>query len=113
MTVQSREVDDFYKGGRFLRRWSLVNGHARCLEDAYARDDVPFDIIQDQLAKNAKIRSALAAVEPYEAALLVLNGPPPEQTGRHDEWVNAQDVVSRAPDEVRQMAKDREKGWQV
>ena len=65
-----------YKGGAYLRRWSVSeNGQAVCVEDAYPVADTEQATLDAQSERNGKIKQALADVEALEAARLV---PEPE-----------------------------------
>lgn len=67
------QIDDLLSNG-MVRRWSLVDGQARCVEDAIGANDagaVP------ALQKNAAVRVIVGAVEVYEAAAaLIARGEP-------------------------------------
>jgi hypothetical protein len=71
--IRSTDIQpDTYKGGSFLRRWSInENGQAVCVEDAYAIADTEQAILDAQTERNAGIKQALADVEALEAARLV------------------------------------------
>ena len=68
-----QQVDDLLSNG-MVRRWSLVDGQARCVDDAIGANDagaVP------ALQRNAAIRVIVGAVEVYEAAVaLIARGEP-------------------------------------
>ena len=68
--IRSTDIQpDTYKGGAFLRRWSISeDGQAVCVEDAYAIADTEQATLDAQTARNASIRQALADVEALEAA---------------------------------------------
>lgn len=67
------EIDDLLSNG-MVRRWSLVDGRARCVEDAIASADAG---ALPALQRNAAIRVMVGAVEAYEAAnALVVRGQP-------------------------------------
>ena len=71
--IRSTDIQpDTYKGGAFLRRWSInEDGQAVCVEDAYAIADTEQATLDAQTERNAGIRQALADVEALEAARLV------------------------------------------
>jgi len=75
--IRSTDIQpDTYKGGAYLRRWSVSeNGQAVCVEDAYAIADTEQATLDAQSERNAGIKQALADVEALEAARLV---PEPE-----------------------------------
>jgi len=67
--IRSTDIEDTYKGGAFLRVWSVSSsGQAQCAVDAHATADVEQDTLDATTASNAKIRVALAAVDGLEAA---------------------------------------------
>ena len=67
--IRSTDIEDTYKGGAFLRRWSVADsGQAICAEDAHATADVEQATLDATTASNAKIRVALAEVDAVEAA---------------------------------------------
>ena len=68
--IRSTDIQpDTYKGGQFLRRWSVnENGQALCVEDAYPIADTEQATLDAQSNRNAGIRQALADVEALEAA---------------------------------------------
>ena len=68
--IRSTDIQpDTYKGGAYLRRWSVnENGQAVCVEDAYPIADTEQDTLDAQSERNAGIRQALADVEALEAA---------------------------------------------
>ena len=74
------EIDDLLSNG-YVRRWSLVDGQARCVEDALASADAG---ALPALQRNAAIRVMVGAVETYEAAQALVargepdNGQPPQ-----------------------------------
>jgi flagellar hook protein FlgE len=71
--IRSTDIQpDTYKGGAYLRRWSVSeNGQAVCVEDAYPVADTEQATLDAQSERNAGIRQALADVEALEAARLV------------------------------------------
>ena len=75
--IRSTDIQpDTYKGGAYLRRWSISeNGQAVCVEDAYPVADTEQATLDAQSERNAGIKQALADVEALEAARLV---PEPE-----------------------------------
>jgi len=67
------QMDDFTSNG-MVRRWSLVDGQARCVEDAI---DANAAGALAALQKNAAVRALIGPVEAYEAAAaLVARGEP-------------------------------------
>ena len=67
--IRSTDIEDTYKGGAFLRVWSVnSSGQCVCAQDAHATADVEQDTLDATTASNAKIRTALAAVDGLEAA---------------------------------------------
>lgn len=62
------QIDDLLSNG-MVRRWSLVDGQARCVEDALASADAG---ALPALKRNAAIRVMIGAVEAYEAAQAVV-----------------------------------------
>ena len=71
--IKSTDIQpDTYKGGAYLRRWSISeNGQAVCVVDAYAIADTEQATLDAQTERNGKIKGALADVEALEAARLV------------------------------------------
>lgn len=61
--------DEYQSGGLWLRRWSLVEGWPRCVEDAVPADHPDAATIR---ADNARVREAVAAVLAYEAAQITV-----------------------------------------
>ena len=68
--IRSTDIQpDTYKGGAYLRRWSVnENGQAVCVEDAYPIADTEQATLDAQSDRNGKIKGALADVESLEAA---------------------------------------------
>ena len=68
--IRSTDIQpDTYKGGAYLRRWSISeNGQAVCVEDAYAVADTEQATLDAQSDRNGKIKGALADVEALEVA---------------------------------------------
>lgn len=67
------QIDDLLSNG-MVRRWSLVDGQARCVEDAI---DANAAGALAALQKNAAVRALIGPVEAYEAAAaLVARGEP-------------------------------------
>jgi len=75
--IRSTDIQpDTYKGGAYLRRWSInENGQAVCVEDAYPVADTEQATLDAQSERNANIKFKLADVEALEKARLV---PEPE-----------------------------------
>ncbi len=68
------EIGDFYGAG-WLRRWVLVDGFPRCIEDAVRPDDVGEEVAAAIIEANAEVRAAVEAVEANEAAIRPVAGP--------------------------------------
>jgi len=67
--IRSTDIEDTYKGGAFLRVWSVSSsGQAICAQDAHATAATEQATLDATTASNAKIRVALAAVDGLEAA---------------------------------------------
>ena len=67
--IRSTDIEDTYKGGAFLRRWSVADsGQAICAQDAHATADTEQDTLDATTASTAKIRVALAEVDAVETA---------------------------------------------
>lgn len=62
------QIDDLLSNG-MVRRWSLVDGQARCVEDAIGANDAG---ALEALKQNSAIRALLAPVDAYEAALAII-----------------------------------------
>jgi hypothetical protein len=72
-------LPDRYRSDRYLRRWTLVDGFPRCVEDALDTATASAADISAAEAGNVAVHDAVAAVEAYEAALALTTGrtPPP------------------------------------
>jgi len=72
-------MPDRYRSGRYLRRWTLVAGFPRCVEGALDTTTASAGDISAAEAGNIAVHDAVAAVEAYEAALMLTAGrtPPP------------------------------------
>ena len=67
--IRSTDIEDTYKGGQFLRRWSVSSsGQAQCAVDAHPTADTEQATLDATTASNAKICEALAEVDAVEAA---------------------------------------------
>ena len=67
--IRSTDIEDTYKGGAFLRQWSVNDsGQCICAVDAHATADVEQATLDATTASNAKIRVALAEVDAVESA---------------------------------------------
>jgi len=67
--IRSTDIEDTYKGGAFLRVWSVADsGQCVCAVDAHATADVEQATLDATTASNAKIRVALAEVDAVESA---------------------------------------------
>tara|TARA_Y100000593_G_scaffold82519_1_gene155093 strand:+ start:79 stop:639 length:561 start_codon:yes stop_codon:yes gene_type:complete len=127
--IRSTDIEDTYKGGQFLRVWSVnADGQAVCAVDAHATTDTEQDILDATTASNAKIRDALALVEAVESAQRV-NEPDAEtpktvtqtdidgneSTEAHPEWAAydaAQATISGASEATNNWLKVRAMGKQ-
>lgn len=100
--IRAVEICDTYGDGRWLRRWSLVVGHARCVADAYEVAATDPAVLGAQVAANAEVRAAMAAVEAYEAALATATqDEPPVGDPAREAWSAARAAVAAAdPDTV-------------
>ena len=67
-------LPDLYRSGRYLRRWTLVGGFPRCVEDALDTSTASDAEIEAVRAANVAAHDAIAAVEAYEAALAITTG---------------------------------------
>jgi hypothetical protein len=67
-------LPDRYRSGRYLRRWTLVEGFPRCVLDALDTTTATAEDIAEAEAGNVATHDAVAAVEPYEAALALTTG---------------------------------------
>tara|TARA_R110002096_G_scaffold71646_2_gene170965 strand:+ start:79 stop:636 length:558 start_codon:yes stop_codon:yes gene_type:complete len=86
--IRSTDIEDTYKGGAFLRQWSVdSSGQCICAVDAHATANVEQDTLDATTASNAKIRVALAAVDGLEAAKRV-----PEPDGEIPKTVSETDI---------------------
>ena len=128
--IRSTDIEDTYKGGAFLRQWSVSDsGQAICAVDAHATADVEQDTLDATTASNAKIRVALAEVDAVESAQRV-NEPDAEtpktvtQTDMegneseeaHSAWAAydaAQATISGASEATNQFVKVRSMGVQT
>ena len=67
--IRSTDIEDTYKGGAFLRQWSVADsGQAICAVDAHPTADTEQATLDATTASNAKIREALAEVDAVESA---------------------------------------------
>ncbi|WP_372397111.1 hypothetical protein ABMY26_23870 [Azospirillum sp. HJ39] len=105
--------DEYKDDGVWLRRWTLVAGYPRCIEDAVPVDHPDADAIR---ARNDRLRQAVEAVEGFEAAQRLIAqveaGTLPAETvevpviqdepqpnPRHAAYVAAVALLENAPDE--------------
>ena len=127
--IRSTDIEDTYKGGAFLRQWSVNDsGQAICAVDAHATADTEQDALDATTASNAKIRVALAEVDAVETAKRI-NEPDAEvpkivtstdmdgeeTTSAHPAWAAydaAQATISGASDSTNQFVTVREMGVQ-
>lgn len=79
MVTADQILPDRYRSGRYLRRWSLVDGYPRCIEDALDTATATAEEVEGAEAGNIAVHAAIAPVEAYEAALALTTGrtPPP------------------------------------
>lgn len=106
---------NFYSGGAYLRRWEIVDGHARCPHDAFAVADLTQAEIDAQVAANDAVHAAIAAVEAYEAALRLTAGEEPPATidgydmdgnlialpnPAYEAWTEAQAIIAHVTPET-------------
>lgn len=61
-----------YKGGRYLRRWSLLAGFPRCVLPPLDTASAPLAEIAATEAENDRLHALLVAVEAHEAAYTLL-----------------------------------------
>jgi len=86
--IRANDIEDTYKSGAFLRQWSVnSSGQCICAVDAHATADVEQATLDATTASNAKIRTALAAVNGLEAAKRV-----PEPEGDIPKTVTSTDI---------------------
>ena len=127
--IRSTDIEDTYKGGAFLRQWSVSDsGQAICAVDAHPTADTEQAALDATTASNAKIREALALVDAVESAQRV-NEPDAdtpktvtvsdmegnESTEAHPEWAAyaaAQATISGASDATNNWLKVRRLGVQ-
>ena len=128
--IRSTDIEDTYKGGAFLRQWSVADsGQAICAVDAHATADTEQATLDATTASNAKIREALALVDAVESAQRV-NEPDAETpktvtvsdmegneaTEAHPEWAAydaAQATISGASEATNNWLKVRAMGVQT
>ena len=128
--IHSTDIEDTYKGGQFLRVWSVnADGRAVCAVDAHDTATAEQDILDATTASNAKIRDALALVDAVESAKRV-NEPDAEtpktvtqtdmdgneSTEAHPEWAKydaAQATISGASEATNNWLKVRSMGKQT
>jgi hypothetical protein len=127
--IRSTDIEDTYKGGAFLRQWSVNDsGQCICAVDAHATADTEQDALDATTASNAKIRVALAEVDAVETAKRVaepdaevpkivtstdMDGN--ESTSAHSQWAAydaAQATISGAIEATNQFVTVRELGKQ-
>jgi len=128
--IRSTDIEDTYKGGAFLRQWSVNDsGQCICAVDAHATADTEQDTLDAQVASNAKIRVALAEVDAVETAKRINEpekGTPKtvsvtDMEGnttreKHPLWKaynDAQKVIKGASDSTNQFVLVRELGAQT
>lgn len=69
MVMASEILPDRYRSGRYLRRWSLVDGFPRCVLDAIDTTIATAEEVDATEAGNVAVHAAVEAVEVYEAAV--------------------------------------------
>ena len=69
--VRSDSVADYYKDGRYLRRWELLNGRPACIFDAFEVGKIPPLVREHQLKRNAEVRELSRIVEDFEDRILM------------------------------------------
>lgn len=106
-------LDEYKDDGVWLRRWQLVAGRPRCLQDAVALDHPEANAIR---ARNDRVRDALWIVRAYEAAQRLIAtveaGEPPAETvlvsvmveavqpnPAHARYLDALDLLTATADE--------------
>jgi len=96
--IRAFEIAGSYGDGEYLRRWSLVGGRARCIDDAYAVADTDPAVLDAQRAVNDEVRLRLGMVEDYEAALALAAAeePPAEVDGQPNPAWAAWDAAAAA-----------------
>ena len=127
--IRSTDIEDTYKGGAFMRQWSVnAAGRAVCAVDAHPTADTAQSTLDATTASNAKIREALAEVDAVESAQRV-NEPSDEtpktitstdmdgneSTEAHPEWAAfdaAQATISGASEATNNWLKVRSLGAQ-
>jgi hypothetical protein len=67
-------LPDRYRSGRYLRRWSLVDGYPRCIADALDTATATTEEVDAVEAGNIAVHDAVEAVEAYKAALGLTTG---------------------------------------
>lgn len=91
------EIDNFLSNG-WVRRWTLIDGRPRCIEDAIAPDS-PGALAALQRAE--AVRGMVAEVEAFEAArLAIAAGPPGEDQPREIQIEIAEGQTQTAPNPV-------------
>jgi hypothetical protein len=128
--IRSTDIEDTYKGGAFLRQWSVNDsGQCVCAVDAHPTADTEQATLDATTASNAKIRVALAAVDAVEAAKRI-NEPDAEvpktttstdmdgeeTTSAHPSWAAydaAQATISGASEATNQFVTVRSMGVQT
>ena len=127
--IRSTDIEDTYKGGQFLRVWSVSSsGQAICAVDAHATADVEQATLDATTASNAKIRVALAEVDAVESAsritepdaevpttVTITDIDGVETTSAHPAWAAydaAQATISAATDATNQFVTVRSLGVQ-
>lgn len=115
--IRSTEITDTYADGRYLRRWSIVEGHALCVEDAYDTTAAEQAVLDAQIAANAEVRTTIAAIEVYEEAWRIAGQDEPAPTIDTEEgmvenpawaeWNAAMQAVSAADQAIVDLAAVR------
>lgn len=123
MVTADQIRSDRYRSGRYLRRWALVEGFPRCVEDALDTGTATAEEIAAVEASNAAIYAAMASLELYETALALTTGriaPPPllnvpgidgETTSQPNPalavWDSTQEVIAAVTPETLALVKLR------
>ncbi|NKE43373.1 hypothetical protein HB662_01185 [Roseomonas frigidaquae] len=95
--VASDMLPAVYADGRYLRRWSLIGGHPRCiLPPLVLAEATPAEVAAAE-ATNARIHGLAAAAEALEAQAALAAQPPPDLPGHEaDAWQAARQAVEVA-----------------
>lgn len=99
--VASDMLPAVYADGRYLRRWSLIGGHPRCiLPPLVLAEAAPAEVAAVEAA-NARIHGLAAAAEALEAQAALAAQPTPDLPGPEaDAWQAARQAVEVAAPEL-------------